>query len=570
MTKLKRAKDISNNLFVGSGEMAGRCREFDWSSTALGQVSGWSQSLRTAVGIVLASRNPMLLFWGEELVQVYNDAFAPSIGRERGQHALGARAREFWVDAWGAIGSQIESVMSRGESVWFEDAFVPIERNGTLEDVWWTYGYSAVRDDDGSIGGTLVVCQETTGRVLAERQLKQAVADHIEARDLAERAADALADLETQFRAVLDASPDASLLARAVRDDRGKILDFVYTYANEATKTVLLGKDENIVGRTMREVFPESVMAGRLEEYASVVNTGTMWLGDIHYTRGAESHGLRVSAVKVGDGVHIGAIDMSDRIRSAEERERLLAAAEEARREAEGANRAKSEFLAVMSHELRTPLNAIDGYAELLELEMHGPLTDQQAQDIARIRKSQQHLLGLINGVLNYARVERGVANYELAPAALSDVLAACGALVSPQMAAKNLEFVVMPCPPEMTVIADVEKLQQILLNLLTNALKFTPRGGSVRVICVEKPETVSITIEDTGRGIPANHLDRVFEPFVQVDSGLTRTEQGVGLGLAISRDLARGMNGGITLVSETDKGSAFTLTLPRADASGR
>lgn len=566
MAKAKHAVDASNNIFVGNGEMAARCRDFDWASTPLGPVSGWSHCLRSTVSSLLAARNPMFLWWGEELVQFYNDAYRPSFGLgERDRHALGARGKEFWTDIWSTIGPQIDGVMKRGESVWFEDAYIPIERNGTLEDVWWTYSYSPVRDDDGTISGTLVICQETTGRVQAEQRLKELITAHLAARAEAEQAAYALADLQAQFQAVLDASPDASLVARAIRDGSGNITDFVFTYANAASKSLLLGRDEKIVGRTMREVFSESVAAGRLDRYAHVVETGNTWLADVQYTRGPVSHGLRVTAVKVGDGVHIGAIDLSERMRAAEERERLLAAAEGARRDAEGANRAKSDFLAVMSHELRTPLNAIDGYAELLELGVHGPITAQQQQDLDRIRKSQRHLLGLINGVLSYTRVEKGVARFDLDPVRLCDVLASCEALVIQQMNAKELVFGVEVCAPTLAVVADDEKLQQILLNLLTNALKFTARGGSVRVSCVAADANVAITVEDTGRGIPPDQIERVFEPFVQVDSGLTRTEHGVGLGLAISRDLARAMNGDISLVSVIGKGSVFTLTMPRA-----
>ena len=679
-----------DNVFVGDGIMAARCRAFDWSKTSLGPVSAWTQSLRTTVSTLLASRNPMFLFWGAELIQFYNDAYRPSLGLGgRDAIALGARGREFWTDIWETIGPQIDGVMTRGEAVWFEDAYIPIERNGRLEDVWWTYSYSPVRDDDGAIRGTLVVCQETTGRVRAESQLREAnraleversrlsdafarapsffattrgpdhtfelvndayysligrrdvigkpviealpelasqgfkdvldtvlrtgepfigrevsvtlartpnlnpeerfvdfvyqaiveadgtrsgivahgydVTDHVASRRTIQRATAAYAELEEQLRAVQDVSPDVSLLCEAMRDANGQIVDLKFTYANNATKTILLGRDENVVGRTMREAFPESVAAGRLERYAQVVESGEMWLEDVQYTRGTVSHGLRVTATKIGDGVHIGAVDLSERIQAAAERERLLATAESARREAELANRAKSDFLAVMSHELRTPLNAIEGYAELLEMEVHGPITDQQRQDLERIRKSQRHLLGLINGVLNFTRVEAGVAKFDLDPVALADVLASCDALTRPQMAHKGLGFAVDACDGDLKVMADPEKLQQILLNLLTNASKFTAAGGAVRLSCTPGPERVAITVADTGRGIPPDQLERVFEPFVQIDARLTRTEEGVGLGLSISRDLAHGMNGEITLVSEVGKGSAFTLTLPRA-----
>ena len=389
--------------------MAARCRKFDWSSTPLGHESRWPQSLKTLTSMLLACRNPMLLFWGPDLIMIYNDAFAPSLGFGRDARGLGAKGREFWTDVWPVIGAQLEAVMERGETIWFENALVPIEYEGTMRDAWWTYSYSPVRDEAGDVAGILVVCQETTAHVEGENKLRDA------------------------------------------------------------------------------------------------------------------NHAL------------------------------------------EAANRAKSEFLAVMSHELRTPLNAIDGYAELIEMGVHGPLTEQQRQAIMRIRKSQRHLLSLINGVLNFTRVEAGVAQYDLARVSLADVLASCDALMRTQMEHRGLQFRVDLCSAELAVVADAEKLQQILLNLLTNASKFTASGGSVHMWCDVGPDDVRITVKDTGRGIPPEQSHRIFEAFVQVDSRLTRTEEGVGLGLAISRDLARGMNGEITLVSEVGKGSAFTVTIPRA-----
>jgi signal transduction histidine kinase len=242
-------------------------------------------------------------------------------------------------------------------------------------------------------------------------------------------------------------------------------------------------------------------------------------------------------------------------------------AAESAQHDAEDANRAKSEFLAVMSHELRTPLNAIGGYAELMQLGIHGPVTAEQLVALERIQRSQRHLLGLINGVLNYSRVEAGAAHYEIADVNLEETLATCEALIAPQVRAKGLQLVNGGCPPGATVRADPEKLQQVILNLLSNSVKFTESGGRIEVTCSALPDgMMSVRVSDTGRGIAREQLERVFQPFVQVDARLTRTQEGVGLGLAISRDLARGMGGDLTVESEPGRGSVFTLTVPLAE----
>jgi PAS domain S-box-containing protein len=241
--------------------------------------------------------------------------------------------------------------------------------------------------------------------------------------------------------------------------------------------------------------------------------------------------------------------------------------AERAREIAEQANRAKSQFLAVMSHELRTPLNAIGGYADLLEMGIHGPVTPEQRDAIERVQRSQRHLLGMINQVLNYARVETGNLKYEIAEVPMKDVLRSIESMMLPTFRTKGIEYECTTCTPEPVARADRDKVQQILLNLLANAVKFSENGARVQLSCSNGGPQVVVRVADGGTGIPSDKLTAIFEPFVQVDTNYTRTKDGIGLGLAISRDLARGMGGELTVESAIDAGSTFTLTLPAAGA---
>jgi signal transduction histidine kinase len=231
---------------------------------------------------------------------------------------------------------------------------------------------------------------------------------------------------------------------------------------------------------------------------------------------------------------------------------------------AETANRAKSDFLAAMSHELRTPLNAIGGYTELMEMGLRGPVTPEQQKDLLRIRNSQQHLLGLVGRILDLSRIERGEVDYERMSIAIDPLLIGLEDLVFPQANAKQQKLNYKPDEQELIVIADREKLRQIVINLLSNAIRHSPSGSAITIGAHRAgQQLVGIVVADSGPGIPLAQQEAIFEPFVQLDRSFTSSIEGVGLGLAISRDLARGMGGDLTVQSAPGKGARFMLTLP-------
>jgi signal transduction histidine kinase len=249
---------------------------------------------------------------------------------------------------------------------------------------------------------------------------------------------------------------------------------------------------------------------------------------------------------------------------SRNEAEKARREADEARHAAEVADAAKSQFLAAMSHELRTPLNAICGYVQLLELGLRGPITHDQSVDLERIQTNQRHLLRLINDVLNFTQVGAGQVEYRISDVPLETTLRAAEVMVLPQIRAAGLKYVCDPCGPELSVRADPDKLQQIILNLLGNAIKFTPAGGKINLSCETSSDGVCLLrVSDTGVGVPVDKLESIFDPFVQVERKLNQPISGIGLGLAISRELARSMGGDVTVVSQMGGGSTFTLQLP-------
>ena len=245
------------------------------------------------------------------------------------------------------------------------------------------------------------------------------------------------------------------------------------------------------------------------------------------------------------------------------ELELALEGEQAARREAEAANRIKSELFARLSHEFRTPLHAVSGYLEILQQNIHGALTMDQRRDIERIHQAQEHLLALVNMILDFAKIEGGQVELAMAEIPVEETIGSAEALVAPQFAKKGISYSHKDGDPSITVFADREKVQQILVNLLANAMRFTAPGGAVSLEWEVENEILLVRIRDTGPGIPDDMIEQIFEPFVQLRSPGSPPAGGTGLGLPISRDLARAMGGDVQASSTVGTGSVFTMSLP-------
>ena len=419
-----------------------------------------------------------------------------------------------------------------------EDEGWRIRKDGSR--FWANVVITALRDPDGAVIGFAKVTRDLTERRAAEQALRQS---------------------EERFRVLVQGVKDYAIF---MLDPRGRVASW-----NEGAQRINGYTAEEIIGRHFSAFYPAAdVAAGKTkmeltvaaaegtyeEEGWRVRKDGTCFWASVLITALRAANGELIGYAKVTR-------DLTER-RAAQER-----AIADARRiaEVETASRTKSEFLAAMSHELRTPINATLGYMDLVDAEVAGPVSDQQREYITRARNSQQHLLRIINDLLNYSRVEAGQVEYEMKPVDLHTVVETVLPMVEPQAWAKGLVVTHGPCPGGVVALTDRRHAEQIVLNLLSNAVKFTPGGGRVTAGCGFADGKVVVTVTDTGPGIAEEFQKSIFQPFVQLGRSLTSGHEGTGLGLAISRDLARALSGDLTLRSEPGEGATFTLHLPQA-----
>jgi PAS domain S-box-containing protein len=428
---------------------------------------------------------------------------------------------------------------------------VTATRHGRVEDEGWR-----VRKDGSQFWASVVITalRDSAGRLVGFAKVT---------RDLTERrrADERLRTSEERLRVLIGSVKDYGIF---MLDPDGRIATW-----NEGARRIKGYESDEIVGRHFSVFYPEPARSEGFPDYELEVARAEGRFEDEGWRLRKDGSrfwaNVVITALRGDDGSLIGFAkvtrDLTER-RLAQQRE-----VEDARRlaEVEASNRAKTGFLAAMSHELRTPLNAISGYAQLLQDGIAGPVTEQQEEFLNRIRGSQQHLLAIVNDLLNYGRIEAGVVVYELAPISMHDAVARVIAMVAPQAYRKGLRVELGTCSLDVVAMSDQLKTEQIVLNLVSNAVKFTPDGGVVTLTCSLRDGAAMIAVRDTGPGIPEDMQEMIFDPFVQLGRSLTSTPEGAGLGLAISRDLARAMQGDVIVESTPGSGATFTLRLPAA-----
>jgi PAS domain S-box-containing protein len=423
------------------------------------------------------------------------------------------------------------------------------EKGGDLAQVYVDFVYQPITEGDGERVGIVAHGSDVTESVLARREIERLWLESEAARKAAQES-------EARYRFMADAVPVQIWTATA---------DGALDYVSEPAARYFGKTASEVIGEQWLSVLHPDDIDRTMARWRESLHSGAQY--EIEFRLWSAAHQAyrwhlgRATAQRDEDGRIIRWFGTNTEI---EERKQAEAELRRLTEEATEADRAKAAFLAAMSHELRTPLNAIGGYAQLMEMGVRGPVTEEQRIDLLKIQRSKNHLDALVSDVLNFAKLGSGKIEYNLADVDLHGAIQSVLEMVAPQIAAKHLHIAPFTTPRHLTVHADPDKVRQVLINLFGNALKFTPAGGVISLDVRPSEYEVAISVTDTGVGISEEDQIRVFEPFTQVGKALDARDQGVGLGLAISRQFARAMRGDLRVASRLGEGSTFTLTLPR------
>jgi signal transduction histidine kinase/DNA-binding response OmpR family regulator len=526
------------------GVMGQLIRDKDWAATPLGPIAHWPQSLRTAVGICTASRFPMAIWWGPEAVQLYNDGYAVVLGAKH-PHSLGQSGMECWAEIWEVVGPLYAEVMEHGRSTWSNDLLLLMDRHGYLEETYFTFSYSPIHDESGRVGGQLIICAETTERVIGERRLRTL-------RDLGTRTA--------QARTVVEACEVAAAILAENPDD----VPLAALYLVEAGGGALRAASAGPAGELPERLAlrgPAADLAPILPDVAGEIVvlpiTGAAHAAPLGFLVAAASPRRRL------DDSYRGFFELVARqVATAALNAQAL---EDARRRAEvlaELDRAKTAFFSNVSHEFRTPLTLLLGPLEDALADPAAPLSGAQRERAEVAHRNALRLLRLVNTLLDFTRLEAGriEAAFEATdlPALTADL--ASGFRSAAERA--GLRFTVACDPLPAPTYVDHDMWEKIVFNLVSNALKFTA-SGEIAVRLRGDASTVALEVRDTGSGIPADELPRIFERFHRVRERRGRTQEGTGIGLALVQELVRLHGGTVEVRSVLGEGSTFVVTIP-------
>ena len=546
-------------LFAAGGEMGALMAQLDWAASPLGPVSGWPQSLRSVLSILLTSQQPILIWWGPELVQFYNDAYRPILGRSMHPAALGARGTVTWSGIWEVIAPMIATVQ-RGESTLVENGLLILDRNGYPEEGYFDYAYSPIRDESGSVGGIFAACADMTTRVIGDRRLRllRDLSADVGASPTLQAAADravqtlATATHDVPFAAIFLINAEGSISSASAVGLAGPDIDPTAWPLDQASAAggpvVLTGLQESgrqLPGGPWTEPAHTAVMIPLATRTAQP--DGVVILG-VSPRRALDDDYLSFLAVVAGQ---LAAALTSGRAR---EEERAKAAALAA------LERAKAAFVANVSHEFRTPLTLLLGPLERCLAEPQLPAAVRDELEAAH--RNAERLLRLTNTLLDFSQMQDGRFDASFEPVDLPLLTAQITRSFQSAFEHSGVDLVV-DCPSDPApVFVDVGLWEKVVLNLLSNAYKFT-FSGSVTVSTRISDGRARLVVADTGEGIPAEELPRLFERFHRVAGMRSRSHEGTGIGLAFVYDLVHLHGGAITASSATGAGTTFTIDLP-------
>ena len=562
--------------------MAERMRAFDWAGTSIGPVQRWPQSLRMAVGICLASRHPMVIWWGPQLVLLYNDAWVPILGPSK-HPALGKPGAGVWPEMWHIIGEQMRSVLATGEATWSDDQLLPAMRFGYLEEAYFTYSYSAIHDETGAVAGVFTAVTETTSRVLGERRLRTM-------RELGEVSAVTAPSAERACAAALEvlsgnrADLPFALIYLLAADGRSARLVGGYGIAADAAGAAIApptvphpdgddlvwqvagnGRPEVVTGLSLR--YPAALLAGVTEVGEADPDTAVVLpLAGAGLDHPAGVLVAGISPFRALDEDYRGFCDLVAGHVAAAVADARAYESERGRAEALAElDRAKTEFFSNVSHEFRTPLTLIMGpVAELRSAQDVDP--PRLRTELEVIYRNGLRLGKLVNTLLDFSRIQAGRVQAHYEPLDLGACTAELASVFRSAVERAGLRLEVDWADLGEPVYVDWEMWEKVVLNLLSNALKFT-FDGHITVTVRRAGESAMVAVADTGTGIPAEELPRLFDRFHRIRGARSRSHEGSGIGLALVAELVALHDGTISAESTPGVGTTFTVTLPLGSA---